>query len=552
MKALKLFFLLVIGSLSIGAAAQEYEVKGVVIDAKGEPVVGATVRTNKSKAAAITKDGGVYTLTATPKDTELRLIMNKYTVMEKELSAAIAAMPIAFELDETNDPAVTGYMTGDTYYPGTNDANIEDLVKKRFIGFYYMDGGISKFDVGKFDEKYVPIKCYDIDGSLGNMLTVTDPQQIYSIKLIKETTSYGSDGVNGVVVIVTKAHHEANKSVEKANISVGKDSIRGVVKDGWGRVVPDMKIKTPSGEVAVSDDSGRYAIRVTNKDKYLRCTMDYTEGTTVRITKANISKPVNLIVMLRQNDLRGWFNDDLSTYYPGAADGDWPSIISRFPASVYINGNVYFVRHQMISLNQGDARKTKEDNKDPGANASDREYEMPALIILDGVAMEDATLEAIEPSSVYTIKMVKENAVPLYGMAAQNGAVVITTKGMQKGAVAMTDFESVAARRRGDMKGFIAAQGKNLEYDDAGYILVNGKRCELYIINDKEFTHMRGIDVKMIDDIIILNDDYTASYGPRAKNGVVLISASQKEKRVIDEKGNTVSEKEYKKSQKKK
>jgi hypothetical protein len=49
MKSLKLFLLAVIGSLSIGAAAQEYEVKGVVIDAKGEPVVGATIRTNKSK-----------------------------------------------------------------------------------------------------------------------------------------------------------------------------------------------------------------------------------------------------------------------------------------------------------------------------------------------------------------------------------------------------------------------------------------------------------------------------------------------------------------------
>ena len=61
---------------------------------------------------------------------------------------------------------------------------------------------------------------------------------------------------------------------------------------------------------------------------------------------------------------------------------------------------------------------------------------------------------------------------------------------------------------------------------------------------------MRGIDVGMIDDIIILNDDYTASYGPRAKNGVVLISASQKEKKVVDENGNTVSEKELKKNQK--
>ena len=83
MKTLKLFFLLAIAGLSIGASAQNYEVKGVVIDAKGEPVVGATVRTNKSKATAITRDGGVYTLTATPKDTELRLIINKYTVKEK-------------------------------------------------------------------------------------------------------------------------------------------------------------------------------------------------------------------------------------------------------------------------------------------------------------------------------------------------------------------------------------------------------------------------------------------------------------------------------------
>ncbi len=549
MKALKLFLLAVIGSLSIGAAAQEYEVKGVVIDAKGNPVVGAIIRTNKSKNSTITKDGGVYTLTATPKDTELRLIMNKYTVMEKELSATIAAMPIAFELDETNDPAVTGYMAGDTYYPGTNDANIEDLVKKRFIGFYYMDGGISKFDVGKFDEKYVPIKCYDIDGSIGNMLTVTDPQQIYSIKLIKETTSYGSDGVNGVVVIVTKAHHEANKSVEKANISVGKDSIRGVVKDGWGRVVPDMKIKTPSGEVAVSDDSGRYAIRVTNKDKYLRCTMDYTEGTTVRITKANISKPVNLIVMLRQNDLRGYMSNDLTTYYLGATDLNWKEIFaSRFPGVKYSGGDIY-IRNQFKESTADNYSSAIESIENSGLTPLEKGS---ALIILDGSKLIDATLESVEPQSVYCVQIIKENAVPLYGTYAQYGALVITTKGQQQGVVAMTDFESVAAKRQGDMKGFIAAQGKNLEYDDAGYILVNGKRCGLYIINDKEFTHMRGIEVDMIDDIIILNDDYTASYGEKAKNGVVLISASQKEKKVVDEEGNTVTEKEYKQQQKSK
>ena len=338
-----------------------------------------------------------------------------------------------------------------------------------------------------------------------------------------------------------------SKSV--ADVSIGKDTIRGVVKDGWGRVVPGMKIRTSSGEETISDENGSYAIHITKKDKYLRCVMDYVEGTTVRISKANTSKPVNLIVMLRQNDLRGWFSDDLKTYHPGAADGDWASIISRFPASTYIDGYVVFPRHSKTSMNTASSgNEDDEENSKEGASGA-KIASIAALVIVDGVALEEATLETIEPHSVYSIQMIKENAIPLYGAKAQHGAVVITTKGQQKGVVAMTDFDAVAAKQKGDMKGFIAAQGKNLEYDD-GYIKVNGERCQLYIINDKEFSHMLGIEVDMIDDIIILNDDYTASYGPRAKNGVVLISASQKEKKVVDEEGNTVSKKEYKQQQK--
>ena len=274
--------------------------------------------------------------------------------------------------------------------------------------------------------------------------------------------------------------------------------------------------------------------------------MDYTEGTTVRISKANTAKPVNLIVMLRKNELRGYFSDDMSVYFLGEADEDWTTIVALYPGTRYEDGDVYFDRWKMISLNSSRDEEPSQDGKEKTTLEKGC-----ALLVVDGVAMDGATLEQIEAHSVYSIQMMKENTIPLYGTAAQYGAVIITTKGQQKGVVARTDFEAVAARRRGDMKGFIAAQGKNLEYDD-GYIKVNGERCQLYIINDKEFSHMRGIEVDMIDDIIILNDDYTASYGEKAKHGVVLISASQKEKKVVDEEGNTVSEKEYKKQQKNK
>ena len=141
MNTLKYIFLTVIGVLSIGVTAQNYSVKGVVIDSKGEPVVGATIRTNKSKVSVMTTDGGVFSLRATPKDTELRLIMNKFTVMEKDLSASIAVNPIAFELDETNDPTITGYKNGDTYYPGENDSSMEEMIKKQFPGYSYVEIG---------------------------------------------------------------------------------------------------------------------------------------------------------------------------------------------------------------------------------------------------------------------------------------------------------------------------------------------------------------------------------------------------------------------------
>ena len=547
MKSLKLFFLLAIGSLSIGAAAQNYEVKGVVIDTKGEPVVGATVRTNKSKAAAITKEGGVYTLTATPKDTELRLIMNKFTVMEKDLSASIATNPIAFELDETNDPAVTGYKNGDTYYPGENDASIEDIVKKQFVGYSYVDKGIGKYNNWGI---FIPVTCYVIDGSVGNMITITDPAQMYSIKLIKNTSTYGSAGENGVVEIVTKAHHKTTKQEEKAVFSPNKDTIRGRVTDGWGRPAPDLKITTPSGETTVTNDSGYYAIRVTKKDKFLKCIMPYTEGTTVRIAKENWKQPINLTVMLRKNDFRGWFSEDMTTYYLGEADGDWAVIINMFPGTFYANRRVFFRKYQTETVQDIDPSAWIDDHKESLPTNGN-----PALLVVDGVPLnEEGTLDAIETHSIHSIKMIKDHAEQLYGADAQFGAVELVTKGMNNIApVALADFDGEKAKRKGGVEGmkeYIAMQGKNIEYHEDGYIMIDGKRCGLYIINDSEFTHMRGIEVDMIDEIMIVRSGVEGSYGPRAKNGVVLISASRKDKQMLDEDGNTVSKKEYKKQQK--
>ena len=544
MKIIKYLFLLVIGSLSIGTSAQTYKVKGIVIDAYARPITGAKISTDKSKAVAYTDPSGVYTIEVMPRDKNLSLtIINDRVNMIKPISAEIAQNPVNFEVDDTRP--LKGHLSKDgmTYFVGKEDKNWQDIIQEF--------GGLS-VDINNdvIYDRFTKRKIY-----FSKRCALSE---VYSIKLIRPSDpgsfryKYMSSNQSGVMEVTTieDFHTQVeNHLLQKKNNYIKDDTLRGAVTDTWDRPVGGLSIKTPSGEVAVSDDSGRYAIRVTKKDKFIRCTMDYTEGTTVRITKANISKPVNLIVMLRQNDLRGYMSNDLTTYYLGATDLNWKDIFaSRFPGVKYSGGDIY-IRNQFKESTADNYSSAIESIENSGLTPLEKGS---ALIILDGSKLIDATLESVEPQSVYCVQIIKENAVPLYGTYAQYGALVITTKGQQQGVVAMTDFESVAAKRQGDMKGFIAAQGKNLEYDDAGYILVNGKRCGLYIINDKEFTHMRGIEVDMIDDIIILNDDYTASYGEKAKNGVVLISASQKEKKVVDEEGNTVTEKEYKQQQKSK
>ncbi|MBQ1276664.1 MAG: hypothetical protein IIY15_05630, partial [Flavobacteriales bacterium] len=520
MKSLKLFFLLAIGSLSIGAAAQNYKVKGIVIDAYARPITGAKISTDKSKAVAYTDPSGVYTIEVMPRDKNLSLtIINDKVNMVKPISAEIAQNPVNFEVDDTRP--LKGHLSKDgmTYFVGKEDENWRDIIQE-FGGLSIGVNNDVIYDRLTQRVIYFSKQC--------------SPSEVYSIKLIRPSDpgsfryKYMSSNQSGVMEVTTieDFHTQVEEHLlQKKNNYIKDDTLRGVVTDMWDRPVKGMSLKTPSGEEAVSDDSGRYAIRVTKKDKFLRCVTDYTEGTTVRIKYANRHLPVNLTVMLHRNTLRGWRNpDDPMMYHPGDNES-WRDILGMFSGITYNEEKmmVYINRHRKTSLNGS--------------------WE-PALIVLDGSSI-GFCFESIEPKSIYSIKFIMDNAVPLYGTEAQCGAVEIVTKGMQAvRPVELTDFAANKAKHRGDMKGFIATQGKNIEYDDSGYILVNGKRCGLYIINDKEFTHMRGIEVDMIDDIIILNDDYTASYGEKAKNGVVLISASQKEKKVVDEEGNTVTEKE--------
>ena len=533
MKSFRYFFLTTIIMLSGVLTAQvysTYKVTGLVIDTRGEGVEGAIIKSNKTKLSVPTQKGGVFNITIADKDTELRLYINKSKIMTLPISSEIAKRPVVFALDESNDPLLIGRKEGDTYYPGSRDKDLATTIEDNFHGCKLSVDILILPVYNSRSHSSVVCNKYILDGKVYSRMPVVEISQVYSITISNH---------NREIKIITRDAHEAatNTTIsdQYSRLKGDGDSLRGVVTDGWGRKIPGLMIRTPSGEIAMSDTLGNYAIKITKKDKFLRCGMDYTEGTSIRISNVNTSKPVNLEVMLRKNDLRGWLSDDLKTYYVGASD-TWEYIFAVFQGLKYHKdcGKVIFNRYKIISLS----------TEDPSF----------ALNVLDGVAMEELSLEDIDPYSLFSIKVVEEGAVPLYGAAAQFGAIVLTSKanGVNR-PVELADFDGEKAKRKGGVEGmkeYIALQGKNIEYHEDGYIMIDGKQCGLYIINDDKFTHMRGIEVDMIDEIMIVRSGVEGSYGPRAKNGVVLISASRKDKQILDEDGNTVSEKEYKKQQK--
>ena len=57
---------------------------------------------------------------------------------------------------------------------------------------------------------------------------------------------------------------------------------------------------------------------------------------------------------------------------------------------------------------------------------------------------------------------------------------------------------------------------------------IDGKRCELYIINDMEVKNIASLHPEYIDDMMIVRSGVEKTYGEKARNGVVLINASRK------------------------
>lgn len=236
--------------LSVGAFAQSV-VKGHVRDAKGEPVIGATIRVEGSQTGAVTDYDGNFQLQVKPGT----LLTISYVGCQSQTVKAGPNISVTLTDDATvlDNVVVIGYgrakksdLTGSVTAIRPDDknhgleVNAQDMIQGKIAGVSVISndgtpGGGAQIRVrggSSLNASNDPLividglsmDTYGVKG-LANPLSMVNPNDIETFTVLKDasaTAIYGSRASNGVIIITTKKGRagSAPKVSYNGNVSI--------------------------------------------------------------------------------------------------------------------------------------------------------------------------------------------------------------------------------------------------------------------------------------------------------------------------------------------
>jgi TonB-linked SusC/RagA family outer membrane protein len=247
MKKLVLFMLslLLIGG---GAMAQQRAaVSGTVVDAQGEPVIGASVVEKGTTTATVTDIDGKFALTVSSAEATVVITYLGYKTVERK-APDVAGVLITMDEDrmQLDEVVVIGYgtqtkkeLTGSVSSIKEEDfnkgiqSNPLGLVQGKVAGLTIIKNGggdpaqnsyhVQLRGVGSLKGNDAPL--YIIDGVPGGDLSSVLPGDIEAVDVLKDGSAaaiYGTRANHGVIMITTKRGHAGKTTVEyTGDVSVG-------------------------------------------------------------------------------------------------------------------------------------------------------------------------------------------------------------------------------------------------------------------------------------------------------------------------------------------
>jgi len=254
--------------LSVSMFAQSVNVKGTVVDDKGNPVIGASVLVAGTTNGAATDLDGKYTLNNVAANATLNFSAIGYATVSVAVNGkTVVDAVLAEETESLDETVVIGYAVGNKRsvsgavekvtaekmnkgyisnaiealagnIPGllitNNGSNINGSPTVRLRGTSSLSGGNDPLVI--------------IDGVFSNLsqlqnLAVEDLADLTVLKDASETAQYGSRGAAGVIVATTKKGEKGQSSVEysgKFGVSTIAREILPLNATEWRQLVNDI------------------------------------------------------------------------------------------------------------------------------------------------------------------------------------------------------------------------------------------------------------------------------------------------------------------------
>lgn len=220
--------------LNPAAAQAAKQVKGRVVDAKGEPVIGARIQVVENGTLGITDAEGEFTINADQGQT-LRISCIGYKTRDVKIGRGAVSVVLQEDTKLMDDLVVVGYgsMQRKDVTSSITTVKAEDLNKGVFTDPGQMlQGKVPGLVVtGNGDPNGAPqitlrgasslrgeamSPYYVIDGIPGVDIAMVAPEDIESIDVLRDATAtaiYGSKAANGVIMITTKKGKDGSANV---------------------------------------------------------------------------------------------------------------------------------------------------------------------------------------------------------------------------------------------------------------------------------------------------------------------------------------------------
>jgi TonB-linked SusC/RagA family outer membrane protein len=292
----RLLLLAVVFLISISAQAQNPAIKisGTVVDTKGSPLIGVSIKIKNTSTGTVTDMNGKYSITAPNEGATLVFTYIGFITHEAVAgNSHTLNITLAETSNNLNEVIVTGYgqsvkkrdLTGSISTVSAAQINerqpvsFEDALEGQAAGVLVQNdngdpagtGTITIRGQGTLNAGGNPL--YVIDGVLNTDANFVNPADIASIEVLKDAASasiYGSRGANGVIIITTK--HGAD----------GKPQVLATYTHLYGKLAHELPTLSASQarDFRLTDKQQNIALGGANPDSvnhYLNADNDYMQ-----------------------------------------------------------------------------------------------------------------------------------------------------------------------------------------------------------------------------------------------------------------------------------